>query len=81
MYPLIRPDPADVKSFPPRSYLRQDEWAGWLHGVADRYMAERSAGGFEDKPDPPKPTPITFALAFVSFGRWPVPASPGKKQS
>jgi esterase FrsA len=80
MYPLIGLDPADVKeAFASIHTSDKDEWAAGFMGVADRYMTEAKA---LEKTDPAKANADYIrAWRLYSFGRWPVPASPGKKQS
>jgi len=80
MYPLIGLDPADVKeAFASIKTSDKDEWAAGFIGVADRYMAEAKS---LEKTDPVKANADYIrAWRLYSFGRWPVPVSPGKKQS
>src|SRR6266849_3533532 len=80
MYPLIGLDPADVKeAFASIHTSDKDEWAAGFMAVADRYMAEAKS---LEKTDPAKADANYIrAWRLYSFGRWPVPASPGKKQS
>ena len=80
MYPMIGLDPADVKeAFASIKTSDKDEWAAGFMGVADRYMAE---GKSLEKSDPTKANADYIrAWRLYSIGRWPVPASPGKKQS
>ena len=77
MYPLIGLDPADVKeAFASIHTPDKDEWAAGFIGVADRYMAEAKT---LEKTDPPKAdADYIRAWRLYSFGRWPVPSSPGK---
>ena len=80
MYPLIGLDAGDVReAFKAVNSKDKDEWAAAFMGVADRYMAE---GKLLEKSDPPKAN-ADFARAWrlYSFGRWPIPASPGKQRS
>jgi len=84
MYPLIGLDPADVKeAFALIHTPDKDEWAAGFISVADRYMAE--AMKLEQSKDQADPTKADAnyirAWRLYSFGRWPVPASPGKKQA
>jgi esterase FrsA len=84
MYPLIGLDPADVKeAFASIHTSDKDEWAAGFMGVADRYMAEaKTLEASKDKSDLAKANADYIrAWRLYSFGRWPVPASPGKKQS
>ena len=80
MYPLIGLDPADVKeAFASIHTADKDEWAAGFIGVADRYMAEAKT---LEKSDPAKAdADYIRAWRLYSFGRWPVPSSPGKKQA
>jgi len=80
MYPLIGLDPADVReAFSHINTTDNDEWAAAFSAVADRYMNEgksRLAG------DPQKAdADFVRAWRLYSFGRWPVPASPGKQRA
>jgi pimeloyl-ACP methyl ester carboxylesterase len=80
MYPLIGLDPADVKeAFASIKTADNDEWAAAFSAVADRYMAEAKA---LEKTDPAK-ADANYIRAWrtYSFGRWPVPASPGKRRA
>jgi dienelactone hydrolase len=80
MYPLIGLDPADVKeAFASIKTTDNDEWAAAFSAVADRYMAEAKA---LEKSDPAKANANYIrAWRTYSFGRWPVPASPGKQRA
>jgi len=80
MYPLIGLDPADVKEAFNSIHTRdKDEWAAAFMGVADRYMNEAKS---LEKTDPGKAnTDYIRAWRLYSFGRWPIPASPGKQRS
>jgi esterase FrsA len=80
MYPLIGLDPADVReAFANIKTTENDEWAAAFSVVADRYMAE----GNSLLPSNPAQADKDFIRAWrlYSFGRWPVPASPGKKRA
>ena len=79
-YPLIGLDPADVgEAFGSIKTRDQDEWAAAFMAVADRYMAEAKA--LEAK-DPVKANADYIrAWRLYSFGRWPIPASPGKQRA
>ena len=83
-YPLIGLDPADVKeAFTGIHTSDKDEWAtGFMH-VADRYFDEaRSLEKSADKADLAKANAdYVRAWRLYSFGRWPIPASPGKQRS
>ena len=80
MYPLIGLDPADVKeAFATIKTSDYDEWAAAFIAVGDRYMAEAKS---LEKSDPAKAnTDYIRAWRIYSFGRWPVPASPGKQRA
>jgi len=79
-YPLIGLDPADVKeAFASIHTKDKDEWAAAFMGVADRYMNEAKA---LEKTDAAKANADYIrAWRLYSFGRWPIPASPGKQRS
>lgn len=80
MYPLIGLDPGDVReAFASIHSLDYDEWAaGWMK-VADRYMAE---GKKLEAKEPAKANAAYIrAWRLYSFGRWPVPSSPGKQRA
>ena len=80
MYPLIGLDPADVReAFASINTTDNDEWATAFSSVADRYMAQAKA---LEASDPVKAS-ATYVKAWrlYSFGRWPVPASPGKQRA
>jgi len=79
-YPLIGLDPADVKqAFETIHTADKDEWAAGFMRVADRYFNE--AKSLENS-DPAKANAdYVRAWRLYSFGRWPIPASPGKQRS
>jgi esterase FrsA len=79
-YPLIGLDPADVKEAFDSIHTRdKDEWAAGFMGVADRYTNEAKS---LEKTDPVKANADYIrAWRLYSFGRWPIPASPGKQRS
>jgi esterase FrsA len=79
-YPLIGLDPADVKeAFEQIHTADKDEWAAAFMHVGDRYFAEAQA---IEKTDPAKANADYIrAWRIYSFGRWPIPASPGKQRS
>ena len=79
-YPLIGLDPADVKeAFGSIHTADQDEWAAGFMGVADRYFNEAKS---LEKSDPTKANADYIrAWRVYSFGRWPIPSSPGKRRS
>jgi esterase FrsA len=80
MYPLIGLDPADVReAFASIKTTDKDEWAAAFMAVADRYMAQAKEA---QSADPAKANALYVkAWRLYSFGRWPVPASPGKQRS
>ncbi len=79
-YPLIGLDPGDIKEAFNSIHTRdKDEWAAAFMGVADRYMDEARS---LEKTDPTKANADYIrAWRLYSFGRWPIPASPGKQRS
>jgi esterase FrsA len=80
MYPLIGLDVADVKeAFASIKTRDKDEWAATFSAVADRYMAEAKAVAATD----PVKANADYIRAWrlYSFGRWPVPTSPGKQRA
>lgn len=79
-YPLIGLDPADVKeAFDSIHTADKDEWAAGFMRVADRYFNEAKS---LEKSDPTKANADYIrAWRLYSFGRWPIPASPGKQRS
>src|SRR5271169_5017701 len=79
-YPLIGLDPADVKeAFNSIHSKDKDEWAAGFMGVADRYFNEAKA---LETTDPTKANADYIrAWRLYSFGRWPIPASPGKQHA
>src|SRR5271154_3932488 len=79
-YPLIGLDPGDVREAFNSIHTRdKDEWAAAFMGVADRYMNEAKS---LEKTDPKKANADYIrAWRLYSFGRWPIPASPGKQRS
>lgn len=80
MYPLIGLDPADVKeAFAAIKTSDYDEWAAAFIKIGDRYMAEAKS---LETSDPSKANADYIrAWRVYSFGRWPVPASPGKQRA
>lgn len=80
MYPLIGLDPADVKeAFASIKASDKDEWAAAFIAVADRYMTQAKAA---ETTDPAKASALYVkAWRLYSFGRWPVPASPGQQRA
>ncbi len=81
-YPLIGLDPGDVKeAFGSIHTPDKDEWAAGFMHVADRYFNEAKSLE-KDKSDPTKANADYIrAWRLYSFGRWPIPASPGKQRS
>jgi esterase FrsA len=79
-YPLIGLDPDDVKdAFKSIHTRHRDEWAAGFMGVADRYMNE--AKSLEKTNLVKANADYIRAWRLYSFGRWPIPASPGKQRS
>ena len=80
MYPLIGLDPGDVReAFSSIKTTDKDEWAAAFMAVADKYMNE---GKSVEATDPAKANADYIrAWRLYSFGRWPIPASPGKQRS
>src|SRR5713101_7763996 len=80
MYPLIGLDPADLReAFASIKTRDKDEWAAAFMSVGDRYMAE---GNSLVATDPVKANADYIrAWRVYSFGRWPIPASPGKQRA
>ena len=80
MYPLIGLDPGDVREALASVKTRdKDEWATAFMGVADRYVNEARKLAASD----PEKANADYIRAWrlYSFGRWPIPASPGKQRS
>lgn len=79
-YPLIGLDPADVReAFTSIHTKDKDEWAAAFMAVADRYSNEAK---YLDKTDPVKANADYIrAWRLYSFGRWPIPSSPGKQRA
>jgi esterase FrsA len=79
-YPLIGLDPGDVKeAFESIHSADKDEWAAGFMRVADRYFTEAKS---LEKSDPTKANADYLrAWRLYSFGRWPIPSSPGKQRS
>ena len=79
-YPLIGLDPNDVKeAFQTIHTADKDEWAAGFMRVADRYFNEAKS---LESSDPTKANADYIrAWRLYSFGRWPIPASPGKQRS
>lgn len=80
MYPMIGLNPADVEeAFTSIKTRDKNEWATAFIHVADRYMAEGQALETTD----PEKANADFIRAWrvYSFGRWPIPSSPKKKEA
>jgi pimeloyl-ACP methyl ester carboxylesterase len=79
-YPLIGLDPADVReAFQSIKTLDKDEWAAAWIAVGDRYYAKAQdavTGNLSEAR-----TNYLRAWRLYSFGRWPVPSSPGKQRA
>ena len=80
MYPLIGLDPGDIReAFAAIHTTDKDEWAAAFIAVADRYMNEAKS---VEKTDLAKAdADYIRAWRLYSFGRWPIPASPGKQRA
>jgi esterase FrsA len=79
-YPLIGLDPADVKeAFESVHTADKDEWAAAFMHVGDRYFNE--AKSLERTDATKADAGYVRAWRLYSFGRWPIPASPGKQRS
>lgn len=79
-YPCIGLYPEDLReAFAHIKTRDRDEWAAAFIAVGDRYMAE---GESLEKTDPAKAdADYIRAWHIYSFGRWPVPSSPGKQRA
>jgi len=79
-YPLIGLDPGDVKEAFDRIHTKdKDEWAAAFMAVADRYFNDATS---LEKTDSAKANADYIrAWRLYSFGRWPIPASPGKQRA
>lgn len=79
-YPCIGLDPNDLReAFEHIKTRDRDEWAAAFIAVGDRYMVE---GNSVEKSDPAKADEDYIrAWHLYSFGRWPVPSSPGKQRA
>ena len=80
MYPMIGLDAGDVReAFASIKTTDKDEWAAAFIAVADKYMAEGKSLASTD----PKKADADYVRAWrlYSFGRWPIPASPGKQRA
>jgi esterase FrsA len=79
-YPLIGLDPGDVKeAFESIHTADKDEWAAAFMHVADGYFNQAKS---LENTDPTKANADYIrAWRLYSFGRWPIPASPGKQHS
>jgi len=79
-YPLIGLDAGDVKEALDSIHTSdKDEWAAGFMHVADRYFNEAKS---LEKSDPAKANADYIrAWRLYSFGRWPIPSSPGKQRS
>src|SRR5882762_4739520 len=80
MYPLVGLDPVDVReAFASIKTSDYDEWAAGFSAVADRYMEQAKSA---ETADSAKANALYVkAWRLYSFGRWPVPASPGKRRA
>jgi esterase FrsA len=79
-YPLIELDPADVReAFQSIKTLDKDEWAAAWIALGDRYYAKAQAAVVGNPAG--ASTNYLRAWRLYSFGRWPVPSSPGKQRA
>lgn len=79
-YPLIGLDPADVReAFQSIRTLDRDEWAAAWITLGDRYYAKAQAAAATDAVE--ARANYLRAWRLYSFGRWPVPSSPGKQRA
>src|SRR6266852_116225 len=80
VYPLIGLHPGDVReAFTSIHTTDKDEWAAGFMAVGDRYL---NAAKSLEKTDAAKANADYIrAWRLYSFGRWPIPASPGKQRS
>jgi pimeloyl-ACP methyl ester carboxylesterase len=79
-YPLIGLDPADVReAFRSITTLDKDEWAAAWIAIGDRYCARAQQAASHN----PAEAGGNYLRAWriYSFGRWPVPSSPGKQRA
>ncbi len=79
-YPCIGQNPDDLReAFASIKTRDPDQWAAAFIAVGDKWMAEAKS---LEKTDPTKAnTDYIRAWRVYSFGRWPVPSSPGKQRS
>ena len=76
-YPLIGLDPADVReAFQSITSLDRDQWAAAWIAIGDRYYARAQGVGASNPAE--AASDYLRAWRLYSFGRWPVPSSPGK---
>jgi esterase FrsA len=79
-YPLIGLDPADVReAFRSINTLDRDEWAAAWITLGDRYYTKAQAAVATDAVE--ARANYLRAWRLYSFGRWPVPSSPGKQRA
>jgi len=80
MYPVIGLDPSDLReAFASIKTTDKDEWAAAFIAVGDRYMAEGKS--LEASDSLKANADYIRAWRIYSFGRWPVPSSPGKQRA
>src|SRR5579863_4493263 len=79
-YPCIGQNPDDLReAFASIKTRDRDEWAAAFIAVGDKWMAEAKS---LEKSDPAKANADYIrAWRVYSFGRWPVPSSPGKQRA
>ena len=79
-YPLIGLDPGDVReAFEHIHSKDKDEWSAAFMAVGDRYFNE--AKSLEKSDSAKANADYIRAWRLYSFGRWPIPASPGKQRA
>jgi len=80
MYPLIGLDASDLReAFASVKTRDKDEWAAAFIKVGDRYMGEGNSLAASDSVK--ANADYIRAWRLYSFGRWPIPASPGKQRA
>src|SRR6202142_483771 len=79
-YPCIGQNPDDLRAaFASIKTRDRDEWAAAFIAVGDKWMDEAKS---IEKTDPTKANADYIrAWRVYSFGRWPIPSSPGKQRS
>jgi esterase FrsA len=81
-YPLIGLDPSDVReAFQSIKTLDRDEWAAAWIALGDRYHAKAQTQAAAASDLTEARANYLRAWRLYSFGRWPVPSSPGKQRA